>query len=111
LQELGELHVKAGVKPGAELASKISEETGMSYRWVMKYLPDNFKERPGVGGPPPVFNLTNIKEKLYEGKVAHRAIEEELLRAPPEKQILSREEVRECALRKRHGGEAVLHEA
>jgi len=54
VQELGELHVKAGVKPGKELVSKISEETGMSYRWVMKYLPDNFKERPGVGGPSPV---------------------------------------------------------
>lgn len=31
-QELGELHVKAGLKPGTELVSKISEETGMSYR-------------------------------------------------------------------------------
>ena len=46
LQELGEIYVKAGVKPGTELARKISEETGMSYRWMMKYLPDNSKERP-----------------------------------------------------------------
>ena len=46
LQELGEIHVKAGVKPGTELARKISEETCTSYRWIMKYLPDNSKERP-----------------------------------------------------------------
>jgi hypothetical protein len=87
LQELGELHVKAGLKPGAELVSKISEETCMSYRWVMKYLPDNFKERPGVGGPSPVFNLTNVKEKLYEGKVARFATAgfEQLLSGPKER--------------------------
>jgi hypothetical protein len=48
LQELEEIHVKAGVKPETELARKISEETCMSYRWIMKYLPDNSKERPGL---------------------------------------------------------------
>ncbi|MEM2703937.1 MAG: hypothetical protein QXR45_12340 [Candidatus Bathyarchaeia archaeon] len=48
LGELGELYVKAGVKPGAELARKISEVTGMSFRWVMMYLLDRLKERPGV---------------------------------------------------------------
>jgi hypothetical protein len=90
LQELGELHVKAGLKPGTELASKISEETGMSYRWVMKYLPDNFKERPGVGGPPLVFNLTNVKEKLYKGKVACRATQEyEQLLGEPKERVLT----------------------
>ena len=89
LQELGELHVKAGLKPGTELARKISEETGMSYRWVMKYLPDNFKERHGVGGPSPVFNLTNVKEKLYEGKVACRAtLQLEVLLAEPAERVL-----------------------
>jgi hypothetical protein len=87
LQELGELHVKAGVKPGAELASKISEETCMSYRWVMKYLPENFKERPGVGGASPIFNLTNVKEKLYKRKVACFATAEfkQLLSGPKER--------------------------
>jgi hypothetical protein len=90
LQELGELHVKAGVKPGAELASKISEETGMSYRWVMKYLPDNFKERPGVGGPSPIFNLTNVKEKLYEGKVARPAtLQLDISLAEPAERVLT----------------------
>jgi hypothetical protein len=90
LQELGGLHVKAGLKSGAELASKISEETGMSYRWVMKYLPDNFKERPGVGGPSPIFNLTNVKEKLYEGKVACRAtLRLDVLLAEPAERVLT----------------------
>jgi len=90
LQELGELHVKAGVKPGAELASKISEETGMSYRWVMKYLPDNFKERPGVGGPSPIFDLTNVKEKLYEGRVARPAtLQLDILLAEPAERVLT----------------------
>ena len=90
LQELGELHVKAGLKPGKELVSKISEETGMSCRWVMKYLPDNFKERPGVGGPSPVFDLTNVKEKLYEGKAACRAtLQLEVLLAEPAERVLT----------------------
>jgi hypothetical protein len=90
LQELGEIYVKAGLKPGKELVSKISEETGMSYRWVMKYLPDNFKERPGVGGPSPVFNLTNIKEKLYEGKVARPAnLQLDILLAEPAERVLT----------------------
>lgn len=62
LRELGGLYVKAGVKPGAELANKISEKTGMSYRWVMKYLPDSLKERPGIGGPSPRFNLAKAKD-------------------------------------------------
>jgi len=34
LEELGELYVKEGVKPGAEPARKISEVTGMSLRWL-----------------------------------------------------------------------------
>jgi hypothetical protein len=89
LQELGEIYVEAGLKPGTELASKISEETGMGYRWVMKYLPDNFKERPGVGGPSPVFNLTNAKEKVYEGKVACRAtLQLDILLAEPAERVL-----------------------
>jgi hypothetical protein len=50
LRELGEIHLKEGVSHG-RLAGLIAEETGMSYRWVMKYLPDDLKERPGIGGP------------------------------------------------------------
>lgn len=69
LRKLGTLYVRAGVKPGFELANKISEKTGMSYRWVMKYLPAEFKERPGVGGPPKRLKLVRIGEN----SVAQRA--------------------------------------
>jgi hypothetical protein len=43
LTRLGEILLKEGAKPGS-IAQKIAKETGMSYRWVMKYLPDNFKD-------------------------------------------------------------------
>ncbi|MEM1538946.1 MAG: hypothetical protein QXW82_03800 [Candidatus Bathyarchaeia archaeon] len=62
LRELGELYVKAGVRRGTMLANKISERTGMSYRWVMKYLPDDLKERPGVGGPSSRFTLEKLRD-------------------------------------------------
>jgi hypothetical protein len=88
LQRLGEIYVKEGVKPGTVLARKISKETGMSYRWVMKYLPDNFKERPGVGGPSSGFGYTNVKEELYKGKVACRAtLQLEVLLAEPAERV------------------------
>jgi predicted DNA-binding ribbon-helix-helix protein len=90
LEELGELYVKAGVKPGAEIARKISEETGMSFRWVMKYLPDKFKERPGVGGPPKRFTLTKVEENISECKVAHRAtLQIEVLLSEPVERVLT----------------------
>ena len=41
---LGEILLREGVEPG-KIASKIAEETGMSYRWVMKHLPNRFKDR------------------------------------------------------------------
>ncbi|MGB9959395.1 MAG: hypothetical protein ACPLKQ_02600 [Candidatus Bathyarchaeales archaeon] len=75
LEELGELYVKAGVKRGTELARKISEVTGMSFRWVMMYLPDKLKERPGVGGPSRATDSPNIKRIFYKGKVARLATE------------------------------------
>jgi hypothetical protein len=43
LGRLGEIHLRKGVELG-KIAYKIAEETGMSYSWVMKYLPDKFKE-------------------------------------------------------------------
>jgi len=43
LEEIGEILLKEGLKPG-EISKRIAEETGMSYRWVMKYLPDKFKD-------------------------------------------------------------------
>jgi len=43
LGRLGEIYQKEGVEPG-KIAHKIAEKTGMSYTWVMKYLPDKFKD-------------------------------------------------------------------
>ena len=41
--KLGEIYVSEGLKLG-RIAYKIAEETGMSCRWVMQYLPDKLKE-------------------------------------------------------------------
>ncbi|MGB9676003.1 MAG: hypothetical protein ACPL0C_02300 [Candidatus Bathyarchaeales archaeon] len=90
LQRLGEIYLGEGVKRGTTLAYKISEETGMSYRWVMKYLPDNLKERPGVGGPHP-FVFKKVDEGLSKGKgkVARRAtLRFDILRAVPQEKVL-----------------------
>jgi hypothetical protein len=43
LAKLGEIYQKEGVKPG-KIAQKIAEKTGMSYTWVMKYLPEKLKD-------------------------------------------------------------------
>jgi hypothetical protein len=43
LAKLGEIYQKEGVKP-ENIAQKIAEKTGMSHRWVVKYLPDKFKD-------------------------------------------------------------------
>jgi hypothetical protein len=45
LEKLGEIYLKEGAKPG-KIAYKIAEKTGMSYQWVMKYLPEKFKNQP-----------------------------------------------------------------
>jgi len=43
LGRLGEIHFREGIEPG-KIAYEISEETGMSYQWVMKYLPYRYKD-------------------------------------------------------------------
>jgi hypothetical protein len=43
LNELGEIFLNQGLEPG-RIAYEIASETGMSYRWVTKYLPDKFKD-------------------------------------------------------------------
>ena len=50
LENLGRIYLKEGLNH-SQLAKRISEKTGMTYRWVMKYLPDYLKMRPGLGGP------------------------------------------------------------
>lgn len=43
LERLGRIYLNEGVEPG-RIAHKIADETGMSYTWVMKYLPQRFKD-------------------------------------------------------------------
>lgn len=71
LDKLGRTYVDEGCKPG-EIANRIARETGMSYRWVMKYLPDGLKARPGIRGPVP--NPKNgfegyVLKDIEEGRV------------------------------------------
>lgn len=44
LGNLGKIFLEKGVERG-QIAYKIAEESGMSYRWVIKYLPDEFKDK------------------------------------------------------------------
>ena len=88
LTELGEIHLLEGLAPG-KIAQEIAEETGMSYRWVMKYLPDNLKERPGLGGPSRSLELYKNKLNLYKSKVALPATASAaFLSLKPERQVL-----------------------
>lgn len=43
LSKLGDIYLAEGIEPG-RIAHVISEEIGMSYRWVAKYLPIRFKD-------------------------------------------------------------------
>ena len=83
LERLGEIYQKEGVKPG-EIAHKIAEETGMSYTWVMKYLPEKFKDstqaerRSGsvtrrVTGEDPERRVSFELEEPPQGAVAIKA--------------------------------------
>ncbi len=43
LNKLGEIYIREGIAVG-KIAYRLSETTGMSYRWVAKYLPAKFKD-------------------------------------------------------------------
>ena len=91
LARLGRIYLEAGERLG-KLAYRIAEETGMSYRWVMKYLPDDLKARPGLGGPALLNGqkLYKCKEKNDVCKVARFATIdlEKLVSSPNEKIFL-----------------------
>ncbi|HUW49154.1 MAG TPA: hypothetical protein VMW36_10470 [Patescibacteria group bacterium] len=73
LKKLGGIYLEQGEKPG-KLAYRIAEETGMSYRWVMKYLPERMKARPGLGGPSASsVGFDKCKGDYNISKVAQRA--------------------------------------
>jgi len=81
---LGEIYLKEGVEP-KKIVERIMEKTGMSYQWVMKYLPDKYKTDPKKGKRSKLPNLTNVK-------VLRRRTEEDellLLKAPPEKKVVT----------------------
>jgi len=93
LARLGKIYLEAGERLG-KLAYRIAEETGMSYRWVMKYLPDDLKARPGLGGPA-LFgsrDLYNCKEKNDVCKITRSATIdlEKLVSTPQEKTLVMR---------------------
>ncbi len=69
LERLGELYLSEGAEPG-NIAHKIADETGMSYTWVMKYLPHRFKD--------------NVQSERRTGSVTRcvTRILDELLRPP-----------------------------
>ena len=69
LGRLGEIHLNEGIEPG-KIAYKVAEETGMSYRWVAKYLPEKFKE--------------SSQSERRAGLVARRATEED-----PKRRVIS----------------------
>lgn len=62
LEKLGQVYLSQGVTVG-KIAHKIAEETGMSYRWVMNYLPDKCKARSGLRGPSRALSFDKHKEK------------------------------------------------
>ena len=74
LSRLGEIYLNEGVELG-KIAYKIADETGMSYRWVAKYLADRFKD--------------SAQSERRTTPVARRATGENELTEPPKEKILT----------------------
>ena len=73
LGRLGRIYIEEGERLG-KLADRIAEDTGMSYRWVMKYLPQHLKTRPGIGGPSAgLKEVYKCKREDSMSKVVNRA--------------------------------------
>lgn len=72
LERLGEIYIAEGERRG-RLAYRIAEETGMTYRWVMKYLPQDMKGRPGLGGPSDRSGLDKGKANIDVCKLERRS--------------------------------------
>ncbi len=89
LKKLGEIYLREGEEK-KNVANRISQETGMTYRWVMKYLPSHLKTRPGLGGPSRHL-LIDGHEKCFDiGRVEHRSTGSlrDLLSDPQEKVVI-----------------------
>lgn len=72
LGKLGEIYLNEGIAPG-KIAYTVAEETGMSYTWVMKYLPYRFKD--------------NVKSE--SARATWRVAEEDKLMEPLKEKILT----------------------
>ena len=70
--ELASIFLAEGCKPG-QVAYKVAEKTGMSYRWVMTYTPNRLKQFPGRGGPSKKQSYDATSEKTAYGRVAEPA--------------------------------------
>ena len=70
--ELASIFLSQGCKRG-QVAYKVAEKTGMSYRWVMTYLPNRLKQYPGRGGPSIKQAFEAISEKTEFSQVAGSA--------------------------------------
>ena len=89
LEGLGEVYFGEGLEPG-KIAYEIAEETGMSYRWVMNYLPDKYKTRPGFVGPSKALSLYKSEGKTQKGKgLRYVILENELSLSDPQHKILT----------------------
>ncbi|MCW3976800.1 MAG: ParB/RepB/Spo0J family partition protein [Candidatus Bathyarchaeota archaeon] len=72
LDRLGEIYFNQGIEPG-KIAYEIADATGMSYTWVMKYLPDRFKDNA----------------KSESARATHRVIKEDRLTKLAKENILT----------------------
>jgi hypothetical protein len=70
--ELASIFLSQGFKRG-QVAYKVAEKTGMSYRWVMTYLPNRLKQYPGRGGPSTKQAFDTISENTAYSRVAEPA--------------------------------------
>jgi hypothetical protein len=50
LSRLGDIYLREGIAVG-KIAYELAYNTGMSYRWVAKYLPDRFKDSLHASAP------------------------------------------------------------
>ena len=79
LDDLGQVYFEQGILH-QQLVKTIVQNTGMSYRWVMKYASSSLKIRPGLGGP-------KSQEITYKNEVACRATSEDQLLSEPTERI------------------------
>jgi len=67
LARLCRIYQRQGLRSD-QLAKELAKKTGMTYRWVMKYLPNNLKMRPGIGGPKGTANICRGKVEALAGE-------------------------------------------